>query len=113
MLRKRSGPTVSISCPAASRQRIVFRSVTTTPLTCGVQASVTSRMRKRLLLQRRHRHPTCPLGDVAPVDDAKLTALGLHERREALDPVAVVAVQDAVDLTDLGFVDVPAHHSRE
>ena len=32
----------------------------------------------------------------------------LDQRGEALDPVAVVGVEDAVDLAQLGMVDVPA-----
>ena len=35
------------------------------------------------------------------------------ERRQALDPVAVVAVEDAVDLADLGLVDVAADDAVE
>jgi len=35
----------------------------------------------------------------------------LDQRRQALDPVAVVAVEDAVDLAHLGVVDVAADHA--
>jgi len=35
----------------------------------------------------------------------------LDQRGQALDPVAVVAVEDAVDLAHLRVVDVAAHHA--
>jgi len=35
----------------------------------------------------------------------------LDQRRAALDPVAVVAIEDAVDGADLGVMDVSAHHT--
>jgi len=41
-----------------------------------------------------------------PVDDLEAAVGVLHQRRQALDPVAVVAIQHAVDGTDLGVVDV-------
>ncbi|ABA51161.1 hypothetical protein BURPS1710b_1413 [Burkholderia pseudomallei 1710b] len=43
-----------------------------------------------------------------PVDDLQLALHRLDERGQALDPVAVVAVQHAVDVADLGLVDVAA-----
>ena len=35
----------------------------------------------------------------------------LDQGRAAFDPVAVVAVEDAADLADLGLVDVAADHA--
>jgi hypothetical protein len=37
----------------------------------------------------------------------------LHQRGEAFDPVAVVAVAHAADVADLRLVDVAAHHAVE
>ncbi|NJZ82794.1 hypothetical protein GO280_01406 [Ralstonia solanacearum] len=48
---------------------------------------------------------------MCPVDDLQLALHRFDQRREALDPVAVVAVELAVDLADLGLVDVPADHA--
>jgi len=43
-----------------------------------------------------------------PVDDLQLTFEGLDERRQAFHPIAVVAVQDTVDIANLSLVDVAA-----
>src|SRR6516225_1562969 len=113
MLEKRSGPMTSTTWPAASAPRIVFRSVMTTPLIWGVHASVASRMRKRHLLLHNGRR----FGDlgcnVLPVQDKKFPRVVLDEGRKALDPVAIVAIQNAADGADLGFVNVPAYHAVE
>src|SRR5215510_9570393 len=102
MLWKRSGPMTSTAWPAASTPRMVSRSVITTPLTCGAHASVASRMRNRDLLSggggRLRR-------DLLPVQDRQLPVGILDESGEALDPVAVVAVEDSADRADLGLVD--------
>jgi hypothetical protein len=45
------------------------------------------------------------------VHDAQPAVEVLDQRGAAFDPVAVVAVEDAVDRADLGVVDVPAHHA--
>jgi hypothetical protein len=45
----------------------------------------------------------------SPRDDRQLAGVVLDERGQALDPVAVVAVENAVDVADFGLVDVPAH----
>ena len=48
---------------------------------------------------------------LGPVDDAQAAVEILDQRGAALDPVAVVAVEDAVDGADLGVMDVAAHHA--
>ena len=62
-------------------------------------------LRLRPLDRRRRRLSYCG-GDA--VDDFEPAVVVLDQRRQALDPVAVVAVQDALDLADLGVVDVAA-----
>src|SRR5688572_9068949 len=121
-VRKPSGDTTRTSCPQRSSHATVLESVTTTPLTCGAQASVARRMRKLPSLvvvpntlrgKRRLAARGLQGRDRLPVDDAQLARFGLHERREALHPVAVVAVEDSLDLADLGLVDVAADHPVE
>ena len=55
------------------------------------------------------------LGGVAavprPIDDLQLAVGMLDERGQALDPVAVVGVEHAVDVAHLGVVDVAADHA--
>ena len=48
---------------------------------------------------------------LGPAQQAQPAAEVLDQRRAALDPVAVVAVGDAVDLGDLRAVDVAADHA--
>src|SRR5260221_1264967 len=98
MGRKPSGASRRTLCAPRSGPRPVFVKVTTTPLICGAHASVTSRIRMQALL---------------PVDDPEFAAVELHQRGEALDPIAVVAVEDSADVADLGLVDVAAHHAVE
>src|SRR5215510_15826420 len=102
----------STEWPAASTPRIVLRNVITTPLTCGVQASVASRMRNGCLLVhgRLHRGGG-PRHYLLPMQDGQLPFPVLHERRETFDPVAVVAIQDIADRADLGLMDVSAYDS--
>src|SRR5882724_10689181 len=106
-----SGESTCTSCPHRSSHATVFLSVTTTPLICGAQASVTRRMRNfrsfegdGIAAQRLDR---------LPVDDLQLPGVELHERREALHPVAVVAIEDAADVADLRLVDVAADDAVE
>src|SRR3979490_2716232 len=106
MVRKPSGESTSTSCPHRCSHATVFLSVTTTPLICGAQASVTRRIRN---VRSSEAHGL----DCLPVDDSKLTVLELHQRGEALDPVAVVAIEDPADVADLRLVGVPAHHAVE
>ena len=97
-----------VSHPLAS-SRIVLRSVTTTPLICGVHASVTIRMRMRAFPGSRHalgcRH-RCRLrlaraavhrARFLPTQDRQRAVVRLDEGGEALDPVAGVAVEDVAD----------------
>ena len=48
-----------------------------------------------------------------PLDDLQFAFEGFHQGGEAFHPVAVVAVDDAVDGLDLRLVDVPANHALE
>src|SRR5258706_10238539 len=112
MLKNRSGPTTSTVWPAERSSRSVFCSVTTTPLICGVQASLASKIRKGHLLGLlgrilAHVHRR----QVVPVKDAQAAVAAFDERGQALNPVAVIAVEDAVDVADFGFVDVTADHT--
>src|SRR6185436_2354635 len=118
MLRNWSGEMISTWCPRRSSSAFVRCKVRTTPLTCGAQASVTRARRKRAApLTRRgeaeigRQHGELPLG--RPLDDLEPAVAMLDQRRAALDPVAVVAIEDAVDGLDLGLVDVAAHHAIE
>lgn len=43
--------------------------------------------------------------------DAQFVVARLDERGQTFHPVAVVAVEQSVDLADLGAVDVPADHT--
>src|SRR5213593_848234 len=91
---------------------MVLRNVITTPLTCGAHASVASRIRNRCLLSRRRGNGGgAASGDLLPMQDRELTVLAFHERGEALDPVPVIAIENAANRSDLGLVDVPAHHA--
>ena len=47
-------------------------------------------------------------GALGPAHDLERAVSVFGKRRQALDPVAVVGVQDAVDLADLGVMDVAA-----
>ena len=48
------------------------------------------------------------LHDFLPGHQAQFTVRIFHQRRQALDPVAVVAIDDTADVADLGLVDVAA-----
>ena len=48
---------------------------------------------------------------LGPVHDAQPAVEILDQRRATLDPVAVVAVQDAVDVADLGMMNVTADNA--
>ena len=41
----------------------------------------------------------------------ELTLVGFDQRRQAFNPVTVVAVERAIDFSHLGFVDVATHHT--
>ena len=56
-------------------------------------------------------HGELPLG--RPLDDLEPAVAMLDQGGAALHPVAIVAVEDAVDDLDLGLVDVAAHHAVE
>src|SRR5512132_859058 len=89
---------------------MVLRNVMTTPFTCGVHASVASRMRNRFLLVGSSVHRgSGVLGDLLPVQNRELSVRAFHERGKTLDPVAIVAIQNAADPTNLRLVDVAAH----
>src|SRR5688572_3685336 len=116
MLRNWSGEMISTWWPRRSNSALVRCRVRTTPLTCGAQASVTRARRNwaASLTRRREaeigrQHGELPLG--RPLDDLEPAVAMLHQRGAALDPVAIVAIEDAVDGLDLGLVDVAAHHA--
>src|SRR5215831_19722981 len=105
MLRKRSGPMTSTACPAASTPRMVLRSVITTPLTCGAHASVASSMRNRDLLFRGRCDRCSGQGlDFLPAQDRQLSVGVLDQCGQTFDPVAIVAIQNPADRTDLRLV---------
>src|ERR1700743_588446 len=106
-----SGPMKPTVWPIFSSSLPVVLSVRTTPLICGCHASVMNRILTlwagslcgcalafRVLVQPKLRS----------VEDFQLPTLMLDQRGAAFDPVAVVAVGDAVDLADVGVVDVAA-----
>src|ERR1700685_2396970 len=47
---------------------------------------------------------------LGPIDQPQLTIHVLDERRATLHPIAVIAIQYAVDVAHLGPVDVAANH---
>lgn len=102
-VRKPSGERTWTACPQRSSHFTLLARVTTTPLTCGDQASVTRRIRKALAFRRQG--AALQRFDGLPVDDPQLPALQLDECSEALDPVAVVAVEDAADVAVFGVPD--------
>src|ERR1700682_3759389 len=111
MVRNPIGESTRTSSPQRSSQRTVFASVTTTPLICGAQASVTRRIRK--LCSFEGDGAATQSLDRLPVDDSQLPGVELHQRGEALDPVAAVAVEDPADVADLRLVYVAADHAVE
>ena len=62
----------------------------------------------RLRLRRSSAPQTGRRELAIPGDDAQFALVRLDQRGQALDPVAVVAVKQAVDWPNLGLVDVPA-----
>src|SRR5688500_11449751 len=121
MVRKPSGLTTCTSWPQRTSQAMVLRNVTTTPFTCGAQASVARRMRKLASLGGRRAGKAWPgnspvidagalqRSDRLPIDDPELARVGFHQRGETLDPVPVVAEEDSAAVADLGLVDLGAH----
>jgi hypothetical protein len=83
-----------------------------TPLVCGSHASVTSAILMRLTDSRdptkRYRISTGSVARLSPAQQAEASLEVLDQRGATLDPVAVVAVCDAVDLYDFGAVYVTA-----
>ena len=51
--------------------------------------------------------------NIVPRNDFQVTVVGLNKCRQALHPIAVVAVQDAVNFTNFKAMDVPAHNAIE
>src|SRR5689334_21097306 len=100
--------------PSRSSSAFVRCSVRTTPLTCGAQASVTRAKCKGVAPLARHSevqlagHEHGELPPCGPFDDLQPAVAMLDQRGAALHPVAVIAIEDAVDLLDLGLVDVAA-----
>src|SRR5687768_10361540 len=112
----------------ALSSRAVDFSVRTTPLTWGSHASVTSMI---LIVVALAYLSNCyflnPFHDLhlieqpakierrgnaaAPVHEAQLAFKGFHQGSEALDPIAVIAVEDAVNFAQLGLVDMAADHA--
>ena len=58
-------------------------------------------------------HDYAAAHDVVPAQNRQAAVEVLHQRGEAFDPVAVVAIQHAADVADLGLVDVAAHDAVE
>ena len=108
---RRRGPRPAGVCATVSMVR-------TTPLICGRQASETMAMRNPAYSAASWAGASRvgSLDDSArallgPAHDAQAALEILDQRRAAFDPVAVVAVEDAVDVADLGVVDVAADHA--
>src|SRR5262249_50095580 len=102
----------STAWPDRSATRMVLRSVLTTPLTWGAQASGAGRMRNRRPLVGRDPHRRGRmLGNFLPVQDGELSLLRLDQRGQTLHPVAVVAIENVTNLADLGLVNVTTHHA--
>src|SRR6185436_12470989 len=93
--------------------------VRTTPFIWGRQASETMAMRKSPLLRRhayrgvaaQHTAAAQPGVLLGPAQDAQTTLEILDEGGAALDPVAVVAIENALDGSYLGVMDVAAYHA--
>src|SRR5579872_1238771 len=88
---------------------MVRMSVRTTPLTCGSQASetMTIRINRSIDSDAQHREAA----QVRPLQDLELAVAMFDQRRAALHPVAVVAVENRADLSDFGLVDMAADHA--
>src|SRR5215469_4181439 len=108
MLLKRSGEMTCISWPSPFSSSTVRISVRTTPFTCGSQASEMMMMRiSSGGGEAQHREAA----DGRPVEDLEAPVGMLDQRRAALHPVAVVAVEHVVEPPDLGLVDMAADHA--
>jgi len=46
---------------------------------------------------------------VRPIDDLKASIGVFHQSGQAFHPVAVIGIQDTIDIPQLGMVDMPAH----
>ena len=45
------------------------------------------------------------------MDDLKTSILPLHKRTQTLHPIAVIAIKHAIDVSNLGMVNVPTNHA--
>src|SRR5271170_1764794 len=134
MVRKRSGPITSTTCPIARSSSATVASVRTTPLTCGNHASVTIRMRCDGAGGSIASHPRSSMGDRVsgslrqpglargeerelverrPIDQLQPAVVMLDQRGAALHPVTVVDVKHAGHLAHFGVMDVAANHAVE
>src|SRR4051794_21113957 len=117
MVVKRSGPKTSTRWPRPVSTPTTLVMVWTTPLTCGRQASETMAIRKSALLRCQPRRDVGPHHRLlarrllGPAHDAQAAVEVLDQGGAALHPVAVIAVEDAVDGADLGVMDVAADHA--
>ena len=48
---------------------------------------------------------------IGPINDLELSRVRLDKRGEALNPITVVAIQNPVDIPDLGLVNMATHHT--
>ena len=65
------------------------------------------------LTPHRIRNSTASTPSRAPADQLELTVQVLHQRRAALDPVSVVAIDETVALDEVRPMDVPANDAVE
>src|ERR1700760_4215212 len=108
-----SGPMKPTVWPIFSSSRPVVLSVRTTPLICGCHASVMNRILKWRLALMRLCGGALAFGrtvqaQLGPFQDLQLAILMFDQRGAAFDPIAVIAIDDAVDGAHLGVMDMPA-----
>jgi hypothetical protein len=46
------------------------------------------------------------------MNDLKLTGMSFYQCGQALDPIPIVAVKNAIHITDLWLVNMATHHPR-
>ena len=51
--------------------------------------------------------------DFVKAQDFESAVLVLDQGRQTFDPIAIVAVQNAVDIANFSVVNMPAHHAIE
>src|SRR5271155_1419771 len=88
---------------------MVRMSVRTTPLTCDSQASETMMIRINRSIDSDARHREA--AQIRPLQDFEPAVAVFDQRRAALNPVAVVAVENRADLSNFGLVDMAADHA--